>query len=174
MSSEDVWVFAYGSVMWDQGTVQPVEEKVGFLQGWHRDWTWISESRGGAPTCSLQRGGKVKGKFFRLNPKTQDADLEYFREREVRSSEEILAVDSIPGRLYFWTMGNNLEDKEDTKGLKGVELYETLAKRAKNISVTGRNGKTPKEYALAVHKFDPDDKITKTYVNELLKLSEST
>lgn len=174
MGSDDVWVFAYGSVMWHRGTVKPIEEKVGFLQGWHRDWTWISRTRGSAPTCSLQPGGKVKGKFLRLNPKTQEADLEYFRKRELRSSQEVKIVDGIPGKVFFWKMDNNLAKYEDTKGLKGVKLYEALAKRAKNISVTGRDGKTPEEYALAVHKFDPDDEITKTYVNELLKLSEST
>lgn len=130
MSSDDVWVFAYGSVIWHKGKVTPNEEKVGFLQGWHRDWAWISKTRCGAPTCSLQKGGKVKGVFFRLNPKTKDSDLDYFREREIRSSEETAIVDGIPGRVYFWKMDNNLEDYEDTKGLNGLKIYQALAQRA--------------------------------------------
>lgn len=70
-------------------------------------------------------------------------------------------------------MKNNLAKYEDTKGLTGIRLYEALAKRAKSILIAGPDGKTPEEYALEVHKFDPNDEITKMYVNELQKLSES-
>lgn len=174
MSSEDIWVFGYGSLIWYRPKLKPIEKKVGYLQGWHRDWTWISTSRHGAPTCSLQRGGKVKGVFLRLDPKTQDSDLDTLRKRELSSSEEIADnVDGIPGKVFFWRMNNNLAEYEDTKGLTDVKLYEALARRAKNILIAGPDGKTPEEYALAVHKFDPEDEITKMYVNELEKLSES-
>jgi len=72
MVDTEVWVFVYGSLIWDRSDIKPVEERIGELQGWHRDWTWISKRRHGAPTCSLQCGGKVKGVFLKLDPKTQE------------------------------------------------------------------------------------------------------
>lgn len=174
MSNKEVWVFGYGSLIWYRPKIKDIEEKIGFLEEWHRDWTWISSSRHGAPTCSLQPGGRVKGVFFRLDPKTQESDLEMLRKRELASSEEIVTnVCGISGEVHFWKMNNNLAKYEDMKGLTGMRLYEALARRAKSILIVGPDGKTPEEYALAVHKFDPSDEITKVYVNELQKLSES-
>jgi hypothetical protein len=49
----DRWVFGYGSLIWGAGTVLIAERIEGFLDGWHREWNWISASRHGAPTCSL-------------------------------------------------------------------------------------------------------------------------
>jgi len=174
MSNEEVWVFGYGSLIWYRPKIKHIEEKICYLEGWHRDWTWISSSRHGAPTCSLQPGGRVKGVFLRLDPKTQDSDLKMLRRRELASSEEIVKnVCGISGKVCFWKMNNNLAKYEDAKGLTGIRLYEALAKRAKSILIVGPDGKTPEEYALEVHKFDPNDEITKMYVNELQKLSES-
>ena len=38
------WVFGYGSLIWNTGAVRPVERREGILPGWHREWTWISNS----------------------------------------------------------------------------------------------------------------------------------
>lgn len=64
---ETTWVFGYGSLIWDVGDIQPTETRQGILQGWHREWTWISKKRRhGAPTCGLSSGGQVNGVFLRL------------------------------------------------------------------------------------------------------------
>ena len=60
-----VWVFGYGSLIWNTGSVMPVERRIGTLKGWHRTWTWISKRRHGAPTCALQESGEVKGILLR-------------------------------------------------------------------------------------------------------------
>ena len=70
-------------------------------------------------------------------------------------------------------MGNNLDEYDNTRGLKGIEVYKALVRIAKKISSRGPDGKTAEEYTLAVHEFDPDDEITKMCVNEIRKLSES-
>ena len=107
--TNSTWVFGYGSLLWGTGDVRPVREQIGYLEGWHRDWTWISGSRHGAPTCSLVRGGRVKGKFLNLNPATTERDIEYFRGRELRGTEQEIRDVPCPGALtYFWTMGSNL------------------------------------------------------------------
>lgn len=173
MKAEEIWIFGYGSLIWDKSGIQPIEEKIGELQGWHRDWTWISKRRHGAPTCSLQPGGKVKGIFLKLNPKTRETDLEILEERERSTTRKVAEnVSGITGKIYFWTMGSNLEEYDDTKGLKGLELYKALARRAKKVSERGPDGKTAEEYTLAVYESDPDDEITKMYVDELRKLSK--
>jgi len=170
MGDKEVWVFGYGSLIWDRSNIKPIEERIGELQGWHRDWTWISTRRHEAPTCSLQPGGKVKGIFLKLDPKTQESDLETLRKREGRSSEKVVEnVSGIKGKVHFWTMGNNLDKYDDTRGLTGIELYEKLATRTRNISSRGPDGKTAEEYAVTVQEFDPDDEITKMYVNEIRK-----
>jgi len=172
MGHTEVWIFGYGSLIWGRSNIKPIEERIGELQGWHRDWTWISTRRCGAPTCSLQLGGKVKGIFLKLDPRTQESDLETLRKREVPSSEKVAENESgINGKIHFWTMGNNPDKYNDTRGLTGIELYKKLAKRAKKISSRGPDGKTAEEYALTVQEFDPHDEITKTHVNELRKLS---
>jgi hypothetical protein len=174
ISETGMWVFGYGSLIWDRSDIKPVEERIGELLGWHRDWTWISSKRCGAPTCSLQMAGKVKGVFLRLDPKTQQSDLEILRKRELRQSEEFVEnMSGINGKICFWTMGNNLDTYEDTRGLNGIELYRALAKRAKRITSLGRDGKTAEEYAFAVHEFDPGDELTKMYVTEIRRLSEA-
>lgn len=68
---KSVWAFGYGSLIWNRESIEYVEEKTGYLFGWHRDWTFISEKRRhGAPTCNLQPGGRVKGVLLRLDPRT--------------------------------------------------------------------------------------------------------
>jgi len=174
MDDKEVWVFGYGSLIWDRSSIKPIDEKIGELPGRHRDWTWISTRRFGAPTCTLQPGGKVKGVFLKLDPKSRESDLETLRKREIRSSEEVVEnVSGFSGKTYFWKMGNNLDKYDDVRGLTGIALYKALAKIAEKITRRGPDGKTAKEYALEVHRFDPDDEITKIYVNELRKLSES-
>jgi hypothetical protein len=163
-----VWVFGYGSLLWFKSDVRPKDEKVGELEGWHRDWTWISNSRHGAPTCNLQPGGKVKGVFFKLNPKTQKTDLDIFRRRERESTEEMNEnIKGIIGKVYFWTMGTNIEQQPEFKDLDQNHLYKALARRAVSISEKGIDGKTPVEYALLVNSFDPDDEKTRLYTNEI-------
>jgi hypothetical protein len=165
-----IWVFGYGSLLWDRSNITVTEERVGRLYGWHRDWTYISEKRRhGAPTCNLQPGGSVKGKFLRLHPATQENDLKALRKRE-GPTERISHPKNLRGEVHYWTMGRNLEKFYDTKGVTGREIYRLIARIAKGILAKGPGGKSAEEYAMAVHEFDPMNWITQTYVNELRNL----
>jgi len=168
--ADDIWIFGYGSLIWFP-EIMAAERREEILHGWHREWTWISKSRYGGPTCSLKKRGKVKGVFLRLKQVTQDDDLEKIRSRELRRSEVVLEnVKGITGKVLLWKEDNNLVCFEDTRALKNLQLYQALVRRAINISKKGRDGKTPVEYAFAVHQFDPDDKKTSMYVKEIKKL----
>jgi hypothetical protein len=164
-----IWVFGYGSLIWGTGPVTVVERREGVLPGWHREWTWISvTARPGAPTCSLMPGGQVKGIFLRLNPESIEQDLETFRRRERRETEEVIKDAPEPGATtHLWTMGINLMNFPDVKGLMGRNLARALAVRAGRLTVPGADGVLPADYIHRVHEFDPEDPITAEIVGFL-------
>ena len=170
MTSEarSVWVFGYGSLIWGTGEVKTIERREGILSGWHREWTWISSARHGAPTCSLRPGGQVKGVFLRLDPRTANQELEAIRRRERRSTEQVMAdMPEAAAVTHFWTMGSNLEDFPELNGLGPAELARALAARAKRITQPGSDNVAARDYILKVHEFDPDDSHTAAIVRYL-------
>ena len=160
-TQQSTWVFGYGSLIWGTGAVVTVERREGILPGWHRAWTWISSSRFGEPTCSLEDGGQVRGVFLRLNPETANVDLEEFRRRENRNTEKTVADVPVAGAVtFFWTMGNNLGRFPEFDGLSGSRLAQALADRAKQITTPGQDGVLAADYIRRVHDFDPNDAWT--------------
>ena len=158
-----LWVTDLGT-----GAVATVERREGILPGWHRAWTWISSRRHGAPTCSLERGGQVRGVFLRLNPETANEDLDEVRRRENRKTEETIADTPVAGAItYFWTMGNNLGRFREFDGLCGSRLAQALAERARSITTAGEDGVLPPDYIRKVHDFDPNDAWTAEIAHHL-------
>lgn len=129
MANENiVWVFGYGSLIWDHSDITVIEERDGQLKGWHRDWTFISKKRRhGAPTCNLQLGGSVKGKFLRLNPKTQEADLEILRKRE-GSTEKAINLSDFRGGGSFLDNGSQLRKVPRNKGIGRNQTLRVFGK----------------------------------------------
>jgi hypothetical protein len=167
-SNTSIWVFGYGSLIWNTGSVMPVERRAGTLKGWHRTWTWISKRRHGAPTCALQESGEVKGLLLRLSDKTQASDLEYFRSRERKVTEQTVANFPEPNAVtYFWTMGSNLADYPEFNTLTQREMSAALARRANALTMPGPDGVLASEYIKRIHSFDPDDPITAAIVRSL-------
>ncbi|MGE0405856.1 MAG: gamma-glutamylcyclotransferase [Candidatus Korobacteraceae bacterium] len=163
---QSVWVFGYGSLLWNTGDVKPVERRIGVLEGWHREWNWLSKRRKGAPTCSLEKGGRVKGIFLKLNSTSADADLEKFRQRERRITEQVAKELPDKGsKTHFWTMGSNLPS--EFQQLDQVHLAETLARRAESLAVPGPDGVLARDYILKVHEFDPEDTFTAAIARHL-------
>ncbi len=84
--SHDLWIFAYGSLMWRPGF--PFEETVhAKLTGWRRSFCIYSRYHRGSPrrpglVLGLDRGGVCEGIAFRVSPKAAHETLEYLRERE--------------------------------------------------------------------------------------------
>jgi hypothetical protein len=167
-NERSIWAFGYGSLIWDTGKVRPIERREGVLRDWHREWTWISSCRHGAPTCSLMPEGQVRGVFLRLDPTSVNRDLETFRKRERRTTEHTVVGPPVPGALiYFWSMGSNLESFPEFNGLSTVQLAKALAERAKRITEPGTDNVLPINYIRKVHEFDPDDAFTSEMVRNL-------
>jgi cation transport protein ChaC len=82
----DIWVFAYGSLMWDPGFAHKAREPA-YLRGYHRAFCVGSHEYRGTPerpglVLGLVRGGSCRGLAFRVDRRRARATLDYLEERE--------------------------------------------------------------------------------------------
>lgn len=111
---EEIWVFAYGSLMWNPGfEVAAIKEAVAF--GWHRAFSLRIErlrATSDAPglMLALQPGGSCSGLILKLPCATKTQDLRTLLAREIRYSEVCAMVRWVSVRtsngnrraLTFW------------------------------------------------------------------------
>ncbi len=86
----DLWVFAYGSLMWRPG-FDYVESALAFVDGYHRALCIFSHVHRGTPerpglVLGLDRGGSCQGVAFRVAAARRTQTLAYLRERELATS----------------------------------------------------------------------------------------
>jgi cation transport protein ChaC len=68
--SSDVWIFAYGSLIWNP-IFRFVEQRVGTIHGWHRRFClWVPRGRGTPDNpglvLGLDKGGSCRGIVYRI------------------------------------------------------------------------------------------------------------
>lgn len=85
--SEPVWVFAYGSLMWNP-EIAFAEARPGFLHGYHRSFCLYSRDYRGKPerpglVLGLDRGGSCRGILYRLPPERLGETLDRIWAREM-------------------------------------------------------------------------------------------
>jgi len=85
--SEPVWVFAYGSLMWNP-EIAFAEARPGFLHGYHRSFCLYSRDYRGTPerpglVLGLDRGGSCRGIVYRLPPDRVAETLDRIWAREM-------------------------------------------------------------------------------------------
>lgn len=83
----DIWVFAYGSLMWNPGFPH-LEVRRGRLYGYHRRFCIYSHVYRGTPerpglVLGLDRGGSCEGLAFRVPAGEAVEVMEYLYEREL-------------------------------------------------------------------------------------------
>ncbi len=87
-ASGAVWVFAYGSLIWNPEFAF-VEERLGLVRGWHRSFClgWVRIYRGTPDRpgimLAMDRGGSCRGVAFRLPPDAIEASLIPLLRREM-------------------------------------------------------------------------------------------
>lgn len=86
-AGEDMWVFAYGSLMWNPGFPH-VERQPALLRGFHRRFCVYSHHYRGTPerpglVLGLDRGGACRGIAFRVAAPHVADTLVYLWEREM-------------------------------------------------------------------------------------------
>lgn len=104
MPGREMWVFGYGSLMWNPGF--PVAERhVARLEGWHRSFCMRSvhyrgtaEDPGLVLALDAVEGGNCLGLGFRVSPGAEEETLAYLRERELISDAYLEA--EVPIVLY--------------------------------------------------------------------------
>ena len=83
----DVWIFAYGSLMWDPGF--PFEEaRPALLRGYHRSFCLYSHSYRGTPkrpglVLGLDSGGACRGIAYRVASRNVKRVMNYLWRREM-------------------------------------------------------------------------------------------
>jgi glutathione-specific gamma-glutamylcyclotransferase len=85
--AEPVWVFAYGSLMWNP-EIAFAEARPGFLHGYHRSFCLYSRDYRGTPerpglVLGLDRGGSCRGIAYRLPPDRLGETLDRIWAREM-------------------------------------------------------------------------------------------
>ena len=83
----DLWIFGYGSLMWDPGFAH-AEAQPALLRGYHRSFCVYSRRHRGTPerpglVLGLDRGGACKGIAFRVLAADVAAALHYLWDREM-------------------------------------------------------------------------------------------
>jgi cation transport protein ChaC len=102
----DLWVFAYGSLIWDPG-FEFAEARPALLRGYHRAFCLYSKRYRGTPerpglVLGLDRGGACRGLAYRVAAQLVPATWAYLWEREMsnRSYEcRTLRLDTAQGHV---------------------------------------------------------------------------
>lgn len=86
ISGGDLWIFAYGSLMWRPDFVY-AERYAARLDGWHRRFCILSRHYRGSAVhpgllLGLDRGGSCEGMAFKVAPSDAAGVLAYLRVRE--------------------------------------------------------------------------------------------
>lgn len=148
----DLWIFAYGSLMWDPA-IHIVEIRTGILSGFHRSFCLKSHiGRGSAERpalmAGLETGGLCRGLAFRVPAQSVDRETEILWMREMIAGTyvpTVVPVETPQGRVEAVTfvMNQNSDryvslDLEETariiatgRGTRGtcLEYLENLAQR---------------------------------------------
>jgi cation transport protein ChaC len=78
-TNEDVWLFGYGSLMWNPA-MHYAENRPGVVRGWHRSYCLWAHMGRGTPEVpglmlALDRGGSSAGMLFRFPAASSRAEL---------------------------------------------------------------------------------------------------
>lgn len=86
---EDLWLFAYGSLIW-KPEVEHIAERMGTVHGWHRSFCmrmtrWRATKEHPGLMMALDRGGQCNGVAYRLAGSTVEAQLAKLVRREMKA-----------------------------------------------------------------------------------------
>lgn len=114
MAQNDIWVFGYGSLVWQPG-FEFIDQQIASLSGYARSFCMRSihhrgtvDHNGLVLALDAQDGAQCSGVAFRVAASNADETVNYLRERELISSaylEKVLSVDlttggSVPAYCY--------------------------------------------------------------------------
>ncbi|WP_209891224.1 gamma-glutamylcyclotransferase [Rhizobium leguminosarum] len=111
---EPIWVFAYGSLIWNP-EFEPAARMPAFAYGWHRSFSlrierWRATSEQPGLMMALERGGRCDGVVLRLSEERRRQDLGALVAREIKYHEVAAMVrwvrvqtpEGMKNALTFW------------------------------------------------------------------------
>jgi glutathione-specific gamma-glutamylcyclotransferase len=152
LPSGDLWVFGYGSLMWDPG-FEYVRSQPALLRGYHRAFCVTSTRYRGTPerpglVLGLDRGGSCRGIAFLVSDDKVDGVLHALWEREMAGrvySPRVIRIDladgdkacaltfvadraqdGYTGRLEVEAMARTIADCSGARGPNADYLFNTL------------------------------------------------
>lgn len=148
----DIWVFGYGSLMWNPG-FRYVERAQATLHGFHRSLCVYSHVHRGTPerpglVLGLDRGGSCRGVAFRV-PATEAAAAQSY----LRAREQVTLVYREIWRRVRLLDGRTVEalayavDRRHRQYARGLRPDELLHHVLQGVGVSGRNP----DYVRATH-----------------------
>ena len=143
-AGEDLWVFAYGSLMWDPGFAF-TEQCQGVLRGYHRRFCIYSLRHRGTPEApglvlGLDHGGACRGMLFRVARALAAPVLESLWEREMVTAvykPKLLPVRA-DGGLTFRACAF-VVDRTHPQYCRGLDLARTAALIRRGVGGRGPN-----------------------------------
>jgi cation transport protein ChaC len=130
---DDIWVFGYGSLMWNPA-FRFDERRVGTVRGWHRRFClWLSRGRG-SPDCpglmlALDRGGICRGVAFRIPARQVREELLLVWRREMLSGAYLarwVTVDTHEGPVPAVTFVVNQSHRRYSGKLSKAETADRI------------------------------------------------
>ena len=132
--SEDIWLFAYGSLLWNP-TIAYEEIRLGHLFGFHRRFCLQTLLGRGTPECpglmlALDYGGSCKGLAYRISRKLAENELKIIWNREMVSNSyvaKVVRLKTETGPLKAITFAINRENKRYSGKLAINKIADVVA-----------------------------------------------
>ncbi|HUK08548.1 MAG TPA: gamma-glutamylcyclotransferase [Stellaceae bacterium] len=133
--SGDVWVFAYGSLIWNP-TIESTERRPASLRGYHRRfclWTHLGRGSQDCPglMLALERGGSCSGVAYRLAPEHVERELMILWRREMLSGAyhaRWVRLNSAQGRFPAIAFVMNTDHDRYAGRLSQAEVAAVIAR----------------------------------------------
>ena len=120
IGDEPLWIFAYGSLIWEPG-FESVASKRATIYGWHRSFSLRIERGRGSPAqpglmMMLSRGGRCDGVIYRVADEEKREQIEKALRREVSNKDSLSSMRWLQVRtpegesiksLVFWVGGTS-------------------------------------------------------------------
>ena len=140
----DLWVFGYGSLMWDPGFPY-AEKRLALLRGYHRRFCIYSHRHRGTPerpglVFGLDHGGACRGLAFRVAAADVPAALSYLWGREM--SGAVYRPRLLPVRTEGGTVVPAcafVVDRDHPQYCRGLDLEASAALIRQGVGGRGRN-----------------------------------
>jgi len=146
MDDKTLWVFGYGSLIWEPGFAY-IDRQLARLEGWHRSFCMRSIHHRGTPehpglvlALDAAPDAVCDGVAFSVAPDQADAVIAYLRERELISSaylERVLPITLADGRRVMAV--TYVIDPDHVQYCGGLNLEEQAEIIAHAVGGRGRN-----------------------------------